>query len=620
VRDLLPHFQRELAFLQTHSDEFAERYPELGGKLGSAGDLVEDPHVERLLQSFALIAARIHKRLDDDFPRVTEALLEVLYPHYLRPFPSCGVAAFDWGLAAVQASGVQTLPRGTLLHGRPVQGVRCRFRTVYDLQLWPVQLAGFEYRGAGVVPAGVTVPPDVTGWLSLRFDWLAAAIPTPFPATPQLRVGLQGESVRVDALRTAMLAHVAAAYVEGEPDTPWQRVSVLPSAVGFRDEEALLDVDARVHPAYRLLTEMMAFPAKFHFIDLPVPPPAAWSAARGGRLRGWTLHLALSSLRDVPDVVRQLEACQPADLVLHASPVVNLFSQRADPIRVTHRDAAYPVLPDGPRRAHGHEVHAIDRVFCVRQTPSGESIEEFLPFYALRHEQLLSEGEEAARYFAVHRDPTLLERSPGYETTLSIVDIDFDPALPRSDTLSVEVRATNRDLPSLMSVGHPGGDLFMEGGSAFREIRLLRTPTPTHRFERGQGALWRLVSHLSLNHLSLSEGGIEALRELLRLYDLPRQATNRRLIEGLVDIRHRPATACVPGQPFPTLVRGLAITLTVDESAYAGTGLRLLTEVLDWFFALYAHANSFTQLEVISAARGHRLALFPRRVGEVPLL
>jgi len=214
----------------------------------------------------------------------------------------------------------------------------------------------------------------------------------------------------------------------------------------------------------------------------------------------------------------------------------------------------------------------------------------------------------------------MAEHSPGYETEITLVDVDFDPATPQSETLSLQVTATNRDLPTMLPFGAVGGDLFMEGGTLAREINLLRKPTPTMRFPRGQGALWRLISQLSLNHLSLSAGGMEALCEMLRLYDLPRSAANRRRIDGLKAVSFKPATAWLPGEPFATFVRGTEVRLVVDEDSHVGTGLHLLASVLDRFFALYVHINSFTQLTLVSARSGEEVLRCPPRNGDQALL
>ncbi len=175
-------------------------------------------------------------------------------------------------------------------------------------------------------------------------------------------------------------------------------------------------------------------------------------------------------------------------------------------------------------------------------------------------------------------------------------------------------------MPSLLSFGNAGGDLFIEGGSIAREIKLLRKPTSSHRFERGRGSLWRLVSHLSLNHLSLSGRGVDALKEMLRLYDLPRDATNRRQVDGLVSIEFLPATAWLNGQPFASFVRGTEVRLTVDEDSYVGTGLSLFAAVLDRFFGLYVHINSFAQLTIISARTQQTLIQCPPRNGATQLV
>ena len=171
-----------------------------------------------------------------------------------------------------------------------------------------------------------------------------------------------------------------------------------------------------------------------------------------------------------------------------------------------------------------------------------------------------------------------------------------------------------------MSIGNRGGDLFVDGGGEWREIRLLKRPTVPYRFDVDRGLLWRLISQLSLNHLSLTSGGIDALKEMLRLYDLPRSANNRRLLDGLIAIDYRPAQAFLAGEPFATLVRGTEIRLTVDEPSFVGAGLRLFADVLDRFFAMYVHLNSYTQLKLVSSRSGEILFACPRRSGQEPLL
>ena len=179
MEHLLPHYERELAFLRTRSSEFARQYPKIAGRLMLSGDVGDDPHVERLMEAFAFLSARIHKRLDDDFPQVTEALLETLYPHYLRPFPSCSIAQLNLGPLAGQMSQATVVPRGTVMTARPVQGVSCRFVSTQDVRLLPVRVAAAAYRGSVVAPAGSELPAAASSCLSITLDKLSPQMPWP---------------------------------------------------------------------------------------------------------------------------------------------------------------------------------------------------------------------------------------------------------------------------------------------------------------------------------------------------------------------------------------------------------------------------------------------------------
>jgi type VI secretion system protein ImpG len=615
VDDLLPHYERELAFLREHSGAFAKKFPKIAGRLLLSGDVGEDPHVERLIESFALLASRIHKRLDDDFPRFTEAFFEVLYPHYLRPFPSCSIACFELAASAQQMTVTSEVKRGTVLETRQINGLACKFTTSMPVTLAPIKLVSAQFKNGASAPEGTQLPKGATSLLSVKFDLTAAQTEWSGLELDEICVHLDGEASQVSALREALCGHVLGVFLQDQTYGPWKTLSdAKPATLGFTDEQSLLDTDARTQSAYRLLTEFFAFPEKFNFINLPFDA----LKIRPGT-RSITLHYAMSGIRADSDQAGLLETVNDKNLVLFCTPVANVFAQRADPIRVTHQTEAYPVLPDG-RRAYAYEVYSIDKVFRLVKTPTGETVSEFLPFYSLRHAELLAGAQASVQYWSARRDDTLAEMSPGYETEISIVDVNFDPAIVQSETLSIELKATNRNIPSLISISNLGGDLFLPSGSQASRIRLLRKPTQNMRFERKRGALWRLISHLSLNHLSLSQGGIDAIKEMLRLYDLPRSAANRTMLDGLIDIRYEAASAYLPGNPFASFVRGTEVKMYVEEASFVGVGLRLFAQVLDHFFGLYVHINSFTQLKVYSATSKEELIVCPRRTGTQQLL
>ncbi len=639
MQNLLPHYERELSQLRQAASVFAQRYPKIAGRLMLAGDVSDDPHAERLIESFALLSARVHKRLDDDFPLFTESMLEVLYPHYLRPFPSCSIAQFDLGAAIGQLTKPALIERGETVTSRPIKGVCCKFKTTQDVTMLPLRVEKASYRNAVSAPDGTRLPQGATSVLSLTL-----ALPSPqatWAAVLQkpLRFYLDGEASQISVLREALCRRVVDVMAQLQDHQPWQSTETLgmpqrliPNLVGFEADQALLELDPRSHAAYRLLTEYFAFPEKFNFVDIPVPTISALVHAKnddsaGGvaATRRITLHLVMSGVRSDSDESRLLEMTDARNFALGCAPVINLFEQPADPIRVTQQAVSYPVVVDG-RRAYGYEVYSINKVFQVKKTLMGEEVQEFRPFFSLKHDDwqiqadTQSPQEAVGRYWHAHRHDDMAEQSPGYETEISVVDIHFDPAHPQTETLSLTVCATNRDLPALLPFGVQGGDLFLDGGGLAKEIRLLRKPTASQRFDRGNGALWRLISHLSLNHLSLSSAGADGIKEMFRLYDLSRSASNRRQIDGLVKVEFQPTTAWLPGQPFANFVRGTAVRLVVDEDSFVGSGLGLFVAVLDRFFGLYVHANSFTQLTVVSARTQEVVMSCPPRNGAMQLV
>ena len=610
---MLPYYESELGYLRRDLREFAERYPRIAGRLLISGEVCEDPHTERMIESFALLNARIAKRLDDDYPEFTEALFEVLYPHYLRPFPSCSIARVDFGGAAKQA-GTSIIARGTQLNTRPVRGAACTFRTVYPVTVAPLALARAAFSAIIDAPDAVRLPGNASSSISLTVSSTSEQGSIAQLALPMLRVFIDGEPSFCAALRDALFMRGVAAYVEADNSGRWTALPAIPvHSAGFDEEESLIDFPARSHAAYRLLTEYLCFPEKFNFVDIDLQALAA-HAPPGARTL--TLHLALSGVRSDSNLARMLGTLSTNNVLLGCTPVINLFRQRGEPIRVTHTSASYPVLADA-RRAFAYEVYAIESLSLIRQTPQGETLVQFRPFYALKHAQM---PDDAGHYYAVRRDASLADRSPGFETQVSIVDIDFDPGEVETDTLNIELTCTNRDLPASLSYGQQGGDLFLEGGSSVRSIAFLRKPTSSHRFASGRGAHWRLISHLALNHLSLADGGVDAFREMLALYDLPRSPSSQRQIGGIKAIAQRPTTAWLAGNPFTCLVRGVEVRLSIDEESFVGSGIHAFAQVVERFLALYVHANSFTQLVIASSKTGEEILTCQPRSGDLSLL
>jgi type VI secretion system protein ImpG len=616
LEDLLPYYERELGFLRSYSREFATRYPKIAGRLLMGGGVCEDPHIERMIEAFALLNARVAKRLDDDYPKFTEALFDVLYPHYLRPFPSCSIARFDYLRVAGQLSGTSDLARHTYLATRPVHGGACTFRTVYPLSMAPLALSAAWFDAIISHPDAVRLPPGASSAVSITLTSTGAdgSVGIGAHGAPKVRVFIDGEPTFSAALRDTLFMRTVAAWIEVPGIDHWIALPGVPLApAGFGDDETLLDFPARSHAAYRLLTEYFCFPEKFNFFDINMRMLAA---AMPAGARSITLHLAVAGVRSDGPVARTLATLSAQHLLLGCTPVVNLFPQRGVPMQLCQTKTSYPVLPDG-RNPNAFDVYSIDAVHMIRQTPQGESVTQFRPFYSLRHGQT---PDQSGHYWMMRRDEHVAVASPGNETEITIVDIDFDPAEVVRHTLSMELTGTNRDMPSALAYNQPDGDLLLPGANNIGIIRMLRKPTPSWRFERVGGVHWRLISHLSLNHLSLANGGVDSFREMLALYDLPRSAATGRQIGGIHGLQYKTATTWLPGNPFACLVRGLEVRMTIDEDAFVGTGIHAFAQVVDRFLGLYVHANSFTQLTIVSEKTGESLLTCPPRSGDLSLL
>lgn len=609
--ELLPHYERELTMLRQHARQFSESYPKIAGRLQMSGENVEDPHVERLIESFALLAARVHKKLDDEYPEFTDALLQVLYPHYLKPFPSCSIAYFDVGMGSAQLTTSSLIERGTMLNSRPIKGLPCKFRTAYPVWITPLKISHVAYSNAIRAPEGFRLPAQASSVITLEVALLSEQAQFSKLNLPVLRLFMDTESALIAQLRKAIFHGCVGMTMEASPGTWINLPNKIVQPVGFSDSENLLDFDARSAQAYRLLTEFFSFPEKFNFFDLDF---ALLCKQLAEGCRSFKIHFLLGGGHDIELDERLLEQLGPQHLKLHCTPVVNLFKQQADPIRLTHEQFEYPVVADH-RRPYAYELYSLDSVHKVVQTPQGESIEEYRSFYSLKHGDHASQS----RYWHLTCDETLAEMSPGFEYQISLVDVDFDPTRSQTETVSLRLTCTNRDLPGQMPYGQAGGDLFLEGGSVVRTISMLRKPTQTFRFPRTRGSQWRLVSHLTLNHFSLTTNGGGVLREALSLYNTNGSLQNRRMIEAIVSIDQKPAVTRVAGNPFPAFVRGIELHITLDEEGFVGTGIHLFAQLLDHFFGMYVHANSFTQLVFHSVNTGEEIIRCPPRNGHLAL-
>lgn len=602
---LLPYYDRELNALRRLTAEFAATHPKIAGRLRLAPDTVDDPHVARLLEGVAFLAARVHHRLDDEFPELTDALLGVLYPHYLAPFPSAAIAQF-----APQPDLMvpQRLSAQIGLVSEPVHGETCRFRTAWPMTLWPVEVEAV--RLSGLPFAAPANPLAGRAVAVLRISLKCGAPEATFTklGVDRLRFFLRGAPNVTLPLYELLCAHtVSVAYADSASDTA---PVILPAdavePVGFAPEEALLPWPARSFSGFRLLSEYFAIPEKFLFLDF-------------GRIEAKTLLSGGNRLeifvylnRAVPELERSINA----DLfALGCTPIVNLFPMHCEPIRLTHTDSEYRIVADA-RRPAALEVWQIEN---VRETRSDGTTRPWRPFYRLTHGD--TEADQAGGFFYAARRPSAVPLSGG-EMYLAPCDAEFDPHAPADCILSIDALCFNRDLPSDLPFGGGHPELrLIEPLAGIAQTNCLTAPTSTMRPPLREKRFWRLVSHLSLGHLSIvgGEDAARAMREVLRLYDLRDTPETRAAIDALTGVSSAPGTARAPGGRG-VFCRGLDVSLEFEPNAWNTSGLYLLASVLDRFLALHATVNSFVRTRALPRGRPDRGRTWPARAGTRVLL
>jgi type VI secretion system protein ImpG len=604
---LLSFYNRELDALRGLAKDFAEAHPKIAGRLRLTGDKVDDPHVERLLEGVAFLSARAQQRLDDEFPEITDALLGVLYPHYLAPVPSAAIVQFT---CKPDLRVPITIPSGTMLDTEPVGGEAVRFRTAYTNILWPIEIESVRLTG---LPLMAPVNPAAQGARSSMRIALRLMDPEASFAeleTSELRCFLRGPLEQTLALYELLCGHIVGVALANGPND--DRPTLLPAAsvqpAGFAPEEALYPWSARSFSGFRLLTEYFALPEKFLFIDFKGLEARTLVQATN------RLELFIYFDQASPALERRL---QPDCMALGCTPVVNLFPRQCEPIALDYTRTEYPIVPDY-RRPRALEVWSVER---VREIGDDGTSKPWRPFYR-QPAAAMPEEQPGAGFFT-----TVRRESPGTIGGTDVLLAPFDPLLsaarPADKVLSIDALCTNRDLPQQLPFGGNQPRLFpADGLSSVANIVCLTAPTSTLRAPLREHRSWRLVSHLSLGHLSVVGGpdAADTLREVLRLYDVRDTADSRAAIVGLVDVHSREATARVPGARLGSFCRGLEVTLEFEQSAWESGGLFLLASVLERFLALHATVNSFVRTHAVLRGRPGSVGRFAPRAGARVLL
>ena len=619
---LLRRYNEELAHLREVGVEFARQFPKIAARLSLDGMEVADPYVERLLEGFAFMAARVQLKLEAEYPRFIQHLLEAVYPNALAPVPSMLVARFVPDLADPNLARGAVLPRGSALSSEP-RGLptRCEFRTAHEVRVWPLEIVAAQYfsHAPDLPLAQLPVARQVKGGLRIRL---------------RLHGGLRFNQLPIEALNFYLSAPDETAYRLHElvlgaglgtlvhapgPAAPaatvqWRTAESLHD-VGYDDDQALLPETLRGFSGHRLLQEFAALPQRFLFFEVTD------LAARLQRVNAAEAEIVLLFSRGEGALEALVDA---GSLALFCTPAINLFTKRLDRIQTSAGTWEHHVVPDRSRPMD-FEVHALESVTGYGTGTVAE--QRFLPLYTAHH----TESAEHAAYYTLRREPRLLsprqkEQGPrssyiGTEVFLSLVDPQHAPYREDVRQLSLSALVSNRDLPTLLPTDSEAWRLDAPG--PVRGVECLRGPTrPVQRLPQGDVG-WALISQLTLNYLSIAgeepQRAAAALRSLLMLQGPAKDDGWRRMAEGVLAVQARQVTRRLPFPGPLTFGAGVQIELEVDELAFQGRSAFLLGSVLDRFFTRQAGITSFTELLLRSAARGAIFHGRPR-IGAAPLL
>lgn len=620
-------YNQELRYLRELGGEFAKQFPKIAARLGLDSFECADPYVERLLEGSAFLAARVQLKMAAEFPSFTHHLLEAVYPHYLSPTPSMAVVRFQPDMSEGSLIEGFCIQRHTPLRNllRKGEATPCIYRTAHEINLWPIEIELAEYVSSPTLLPEVNLPgrPTPKSGVRLRLK-TATGLKFSALALDDLDLYLRGKDQTPMRLIEHILANaigIATRAGHSSRKSDWSTLDVTHLTMrGFAPEDALLPLGPRSFDGYRLLHEYFALPQRFMFVRLIGLKRIIRQTA------DTSLDLVILLDRSDPALERQIDASL---FNLHCTPVINLFPKRLDRIHLSPTEHEYHLVPE---RTRPMDFEVVTPLTVTGYGSAVEPQREFLPFYSSTHPNFHVSPQA---FYTLRREKRLLSarrqqknigaRSTyiGTEVFISLVDAQQAPIDHALRQLGIDALCTNRDLPLLMTLGGGSTDFTWDFSGPIETVRVVTGPNRPHAAPLDGETHWRLISHLSLNYLSLTDtgetSGANALRELLGLYAFLDEAHVRKEIEGVIGVSTQPIYRRIATPRGSAFGRGLEITLELDESMFEGIGCFLLGAVLEQFFSKYVSINSFTETRLRTTER-QEIMRWPMRAGRRSIL
>lgn len=595
MNKLLSYYQKELIYLKQHGKLFSRRFPKIARRLGMSDGVSEDPHVERIVESFALLTARIHQRLDDDMPELTEALLTTLAPQFLRKIPSTCIVSIEPDRNACGITDKYTIAADSPLFTKNINDIICQFRTVYPIDLLPISL---KY-------AKLFFDKNDLYWhLNIEFEvWSGARL-----QGKSLRLFLNGPHNAVNIMYTLILSEIEKIYISCEgKDILLKETDVL--YVGFNKDDGLFKNDARIAPIHSILLEYFFFPEKFHFIDFNLPDNFILNANAIFELKLTFKRTYLNhSLEKIKNII------DSQFFRLNCTPAINLFPQRSEPVTILESIAEYPVIPDARAKKY-IDVWAINHVFLQRREAEDIKIIPIQPLLGIDHSRMEGNG---GIYWQGFQREDINVNGGGKKMFIAFSNHKIESVIPNADIVAINLKCTNDIYPNKMKNGHPQGDFDSDLQLAGLKINALSTPSRPVESPDKSALRWRLISQLSLNHLLLNDNnGADILRETLMLYNFQNNPEITRIINMIKRIDTQPIIDRLIANDPRSLARGVSLTVTFNHDALNEPEYYLFCSFIDHLLGLYAPVNSFSRVTTIIEYEEHTRRIWPVRSGRL---
>jgi type VI secretion system protein ImpG len=599
----LNYYNNELYYLREMAEEFAKDNPQIAQQLSLAGFTCADPYIERLLEGFAYLAARVHYQLDSDFSKFTQALINNIYPDYLMPFPSVSVVQFMPDFNDNDILKGVTIPRHTSLKTlyRSTAGTPCNFTTANEVILWPIKINTASYTTEGIYTAhslGINKPPKASLSLKLTTE---KGIKFKQLDTDHLDFYLCGASMKVlmdlyEQIFTDLLA-VVIEFKDKDGNKCRIKLKDIEKQVqplGFGEEQSLLPVNLRNYQEYRLLKEYFVFPQKFLFFRLL-------------KLQDAFKQVDSDSLKVVFVMKNEnllLEtSISGKNFSLYSTPVINIFEKRLDRLSISDRKVEYQVNADNSK-LHDYEILQINKIEAYNNKNDNTLL--FKPFY-----QVSEYDNKKNLYYSINR--RLIQEDEnhklGTDTYISLLDIHSLYYEKIVSELAITALCSNRAVPSDIPVNTSAKtDFFMSSQFPIKAVKLIERPTKPNYTYLNSVSDWTIVNHLKVSYKNILDKepheNTEILQELLKLYACSDKLQDRKQIKGLTNVKVEKGVMRIEAKDGVSFGSGLNVELEFNENQYGDSGFFILSHILHKVISCSTPVNTVLKTKTFSNQRG----------------